>query len=98
MLKVTIDQNDGIAILEPDGALTESDFESAARVIDPYLEGAGRLDGIIIRTQSFPGWDSFSALTQHLKFIRDHHEKISHLAFVTDSPLANVAEKFLITL
>ncbi len=92
MLNVTVNQEDGIVTLEPDGALTQQDFESAATVIDPYIETAGTLNGVIIHTKEFPGWDSFAALLTHLKFVRDHHKRVSHVAFVTDSAAGNMIE------
>ena len=92
MINVKLDEAKGVAILEPDGKLSEVDFESAANRIDPYLEKAGKLTGLIIHVKSFPGWESFSALIKHLKFVRDHHRKISHVAFVSDSPIGAFAE------
>ncbi len=92
MLHVKLDETKGIAILEPNGALSENDFKSAAKSIDSYIEKSGKLSGIIIQVKSFPGWDSFSALITHLKFIKEHHKKVSHVAFVTDSPLGGFAE------
>lgn len=92
MLKVTVNEAEGIAILEPNGALSESDFISAAELIDPYIETRGKLSGIVIHVESFPWWDSFSSLIAHLKFVRDHHKKVSRIAFVTDSPIGKYAE------
>ena len=92
MLTVNLDEIDGIAILEPDGELSETDFISASKIIDPYIEKSGKLNGIIIHVKSFPGWDSFSALLTHLSFVKDHHKKVAHVAFVTDSPLGKLAE------
>ena len=92
MLNIKLDERASIAILEPDGELSEADFKAAADIIDPYLEKLGQLNGIIIHVKSFPGWDSFSALITHFKFIRDHHKKVSHVAFVTDSPIGEIAE------
>ena len=92
MLSVTIDEANGIAILEPDGPLSKNDFESAARIIDPYIEENGQLNGLIIHTESFPGWDSFAALSSHLKFVKDHHKNISRVGFSTDSAVGNFAE------
>ena len=40
----------------------------------------GKLTGLLIEARSFPGWDSFGALIQHLKFLRDHHRKIDRVA------------------
>lgn len=93
MLSVEIDEAYGIAILGPDGPLSKDDFESAAKAIDPYIEKTGKLNGLIIHTKSFPGWDSFGALSSHLRFVKDHHKKISRIAFSTDSAVGNFAEK-----
>ena len=92
MLSVDIDEVNGIAILEPDGALSKGDFELAANVIDPYIEKTGQLHGLIIHTKSFPGWDSFAALSSHLRFVKDHHKKISRVAISTDSVVGNFAK------
>jgi hypothetical protein len=93
MLIVKLNQADGVVILEPDGALSKNDFEAAAKTIDPYIEESGKLKGIIIHVKAFPGWNSFAALISHLKFIKDHHHKVAHVAFVTDSPIGDIAEK-----
>jgi hypothetical protein len=94
MLKITIDEKDAIAILEPDGRLEKEDFDEAAKVIDPFIEKHGKLNGVIISTESFPGWTSFSAMGRHFKFIKNHHKKIKRLAFVTDSLIGDIAEDF----
>ncbi|MBW1735256.1 MAG: STAS/SEC14 domain-containing protein [Deltaproteobacteria bacterium] len=93
MLNVQFDEEKGIAILEPEGALTEQDFKTAAGKIDPHIEKSGNLRGIVIRVRSFPGWDTFSALMTHLRFVKNHHRKVSKVAFVTDSPIGHLAEK-----
>ena len=92
MLNIKLDEARGIAVLEPDGALSKEDFENAAGVIDPYIEKEGELNGIIINVESFPGWDSFAAMIKHFKFIKNHHQKIERVAFVTDSPIGGFAE------
>jgi len=93
MLNISFDEANNIAILEPDAELSEADFTSAARVVDQYLGKSGNLNGLIIHVKTFPGWDSFSALVTHLKFIKDHHKRVSHLAFVTDSSIGLFAER-----
>ena len=92
MLNVKLDEVEGIVILEPNGELSKNDFTSAAEIIDPYIEKNGELKGIIIHVKSFPRWDSFSSLVAHLKFVKDHHKKVSRIAFATDSSLGTVAE------
>ncbi len=92
MLSVKIDEVRGIAILEPDGTLSKTDFQSAAATIDPFIEKAGWLNGVMIHIESFPGWDSFAALFSHLTFVKDHHKKVSRVALVTDSVIGNFVE------
>ena len=91
MLKVKIDADHALVILEPDGALTDNDFRLAAQLIDPVIEKNGSLKGLIIHTRSFPGWASFAALVSHLRFVREHHKSIQRIAFVTDSPVGSFA-------
>jgi len=92
MLSITLDKERAIVTLEPTDALNEEDFHTAVKVIDPFIEKHGKLEGLIIETESFPGWDDFSAFVAHLKFIRDHHKKVKRLAFVTDSVIGGLAE------
>jgi hypothetical protein len=92
MLSVNLNKKERIAILQPDGELSAADFQAASQIIDPFIESSGKLNGIIIYMQSFPGWDSFSALITHLKFIQEHHKLVSHVALVTDSPIGGIAE------
>jgi hypothetical protein len=93
MLSVQIDAAKGVAILEPQGALSKEDFERAAKAIDPHIEKSGKLNGIVVRIQQFPGWDSFGALASHLKFVKGHHRKIGRVALCTDSALGSVAPR-----
>ncbi len=92
MLGIKLDEAKSIVILEPEGELSQTDFEQVANIVDPYLEKYGNLNGIIIYTKTFQGWDSFSALITHIKFVKEHHKKVSHVAFVTDSPIGIFAE------
>ncbi len=93
MLKTTLNNDEAIAIFQPDGVLTKEDFTEAAQSIDSFLEQHEKLNGLIIYTESFPGWDSFASLVAHLKFIKNHHKKLTHLAFFTDSRVGDFAEK-----
>lgn len=93
MLSTQIDEVNGIALLEPDGPLTEDDFKSATKVIDPWIEKNKELRGLIIHTPTFPGWESFAALSSHLIFVKEHHKKISRVALATNSKVGGFAEK-----
>lgn len=93
MLHFELDKTKGIATLRPNGALSAQDFESVASAIDPYIETSGHLKGIIITTETFPGWESFGSLIKHFQFVKGHHQKVAHIALVTDSVLGDFAEK-----
>jgi hypothetical protein len=93
MLNVKLDRENRVAVLEATGALGKSDFEAAAAQIDPLIVETGGLAGLIVKVDHFPGWDSFGALVSHMKFIKDHHREVKRIAFVTDSPIGNMAEK-----
>ena len=99
MLEVKLDKENALAVLEPHGALCREDFEKAAALIDPFIEETGRLNGIVIYVESFPGWEDFAGLSEHIVFIKNHHKKIKRLAFATDTSVINytsaIAEPFI---
>jgi len=99
MLKVKLDKENALVILEPHGALTKDDFDKAAVVIDPFIEEMGKLNGVVIYVESFPGWENFAGLSEHIVFIKNHHKKIKRLAFATDTTVINytkaIAEPFI---
>ncbi|MGD8618796.1 MAG: STAS/SEC14 domain-containing protein, partial [Gammaproteobacteria bacterium] len=70
---------------EPQAALEAADFERLVQAVDPFIEQAGGLNGLMIYSDSFPGWDDFQALVSHIRFISNHHQAIRRVAFVTDS-------------
>lgn len=93
MLHVDLDENKAVAIFRPEGALSEADFDYAANLVDQYLEDHATLRGLIVNSRDFPGWNSFAALVQHLRFVRDHQRQIKRVALVTDSVVGKLGEK-----
>jgi len=85
VIKSELLKDQGVLIVSPMGALAASDFEHLAEEIDPYIEQNGRLRGLMVHTESFPGWTDFAALLSHLKFVRDHQSKIEKVAAVSDN-------------
>ncbi len=92
-MKISLDKKSKIAILEPLGALSKDDFVKAKEIIDPFIQKKGKLNGVIIYTKDFPGWNSFEAFGAHMKFIKKHHKRIKKLAFVTNSWVIDTADK-----
>lgn len=95
VLIIKLDKENSIVLIEPTGSLDEKDFQAAAETIDPFIEDCGELNGLIIYSESFPGWDSFSALVSHLKFVKNHHVHIRRIVFVTDSVVGALAESLV---
>jgi hypothetical protein len=90
MLKHELLSDKGILIVTPEGPLEQADFEVIARVADPYIESNGALNGLMIYTESFPGWNDFSGLVSHIRFVKDHQKAIKKVAAVTDSGFLSI--------
>ena len=90
MLKHELLRDESILIVRPEAPLGVKDFDELNRDIDPYIEQAGKLHGLMIYTESFPGWDNFAALLSHITFIKNHHQKIEKVAAVTDSGFLSI--------
>ena len=92
MLNTIMDTESKIVTLQPHGSLRKEDFDNAVKIIDPFIEEHGKLNGVIIYTESFPGWEDFAAFNRHLVFIKNHHKEIKKLAFVTNSMVGDFGE------
>lgn len=90
MLDYELQHVEGILVLHPEGPLEAADFATLAGQVDNYLDGHGRLCGILIHAKSFPGWEDFGALLAHLKFLKDHLKRIEKVAVVADGAIANI--------
>jgi len=92
-------EDKGVVVLQPKGELEAADFERVSAELDPYLERAGELKGLVIVAEHFPGWDDFSALSSHLRFVKEHHEKVRRVAMVTNdrlvSAMPRIASRFV---
>jgi hypothetical protein len=87
-----LDENAGVLTVRPEGKLKTQDFLTLSEVVDPFIEKRGGLNGIIIVTKKFPGWEDFYGRIEHMRFVRNHHRKIAKVAIVTGSKIADVAE------
>ncbi|HUW76463.1 MAG TPA: STAS/SEC14 domain-containing protein [Gallionella sp.] len=93
MLNYELRHDDGILVLHPQGPLAAADFTAITGQVDNYMEGHGKLHGVLIHTKSFPGWTDFSALLAHMRFLKGHLDKIEKVAVVADGALANIIPK-----
>jgi tRNA U38,U39,U40 pseudouridine synthase TruA len=90
MLNYELDRAESILIIKPNGPLESMDFEKLAHEVDPYIKENGTLNGLMIYAKSFPGWDSFAAFLAHIKFVKNHHQKIKKIAAVTDGSFLSI--------
>ncbi|MFC1827265.1 STAS/SEC14 domain-containing protein [Thermodesulfobacteriota bacterium] len=95
MLQIKFDQDAGIVTVTPSVPLNQNDFTLLASEVDPYIEKEGKLNGLIIQIESFPGWEDFAGLISHLKFVREHHKKIEKVAAVTDGKIVSIMPKIV---
>jgi len=99
MIKHEFLKDDGILIIEPVTSLHTSDFDMLSNVVDPYIQEHGKLNGLVIYTESFPGWQDFTSMLAHIKFVKDHHALISKVAAVADegivAVLPAIADRFV---
>jgi hypothetical protein len=82
-----LDREHGVLVVEPREGLVAEDFERVAEVVDPYIESSGKLRGVVIVAEAFPGWKNLAAMSSHFRFVREHHRKIRRVAVVSDSHL-----------
>ena len=80
----------GILIVTPQGPLEKADFELVAQEVDPFIAEQGKLAGLMIYANSFPGWKDFEGLLSHLRFVGEHHRNIERVAAVTDSEFLRI--------
>lgn len=93
MVEIDLDTVNAILYVRPKAALEQGDFAQLAKTVDPYIEKNGNLAGLIIEAPKFPGWESLGAMVSHIRFVRDHHQRIGKIGLVTDSAMGNVAER-----
>ena len=90
MLKYELNRAESILIIMPNGPLKSTDFEKLVQEVDPYIKENGKLNGLMIYTKSFPGLDNFAAFLSHIKFVKNHHQKVKKIAAVTDSSFLSI--------
>ena len=100
MVKFELMKEKGILIAEPHGPLSRDDFANLAAAVDPFIEQNGELNGLMLCPgKHFPGWENFSSLLAHFKFVKNHHQHIAKVAAVTDSGfltiLPNIVSHFV---
>ena len=77
---------DNVLTLTPEGALSVEDFGGVRRALDEYVNRTDSVPNVLVHAKGFPHWDSFRALGEHLRIVKDHHKLIAKVAVVGDQP------------
>ena len=93
MMNITDDVDHNALIAEPSGKLTQADFVELTERFNDIVNQTDRIPNLVIHTREFPGWADFSALIEHLQFIRSHQKLVDKVALVSDSRVLDVAPK-----
>ena len=87
MIKARLMREDGILVVSPVDTLEAIDLERLRLLVDPCLEEPGELKGLLIDVETFPGWEDFSGMLSHLRFVHDYQQRINRVAAVTDNDI-----------
>ena len=52
----------------------------------------GDLNGIVIHAREFPGWENLGSLPRHVRFVRNHHQRVKRIVLATNK-LASLAPR-----
>jgi len=84
----------GVLVIEPQQRLGIEDFDAIELTVDSWLESHdGELRGIVIHSRDFPGWESIGAFFRHVRFLRDHQNRVHRIAVAANSRIAEIARK-----
>ena len=94
MFDYNISQYESMLTIRLHNSVSEADILLLSPKVDEYLEHHKRLAGVMLISKDWAGWDSFAALRATMTFLRGHHHKISRIALVTNSVLADLIPIF----
>lgn len=83
----------GVIVVEVNRALRGQDFDALSLTADARIQAHGELQGLVIHTRAFPGWDDFGSFRRHIRFVSDHHRKIDKVALAADGRFMNLAAR-----
>jgi hypothetical protein len=81
----------GVVVVEVNQPLRAADFDALALTVDSCIETHGALQGLVIHTREFPGWENLKGMLHHVRFVRDHRNKVKKIALAADSKVASLA-------
>ena len=99
MVSYKIMEKEAILIATPKSCISVEDFDNIRKDVDLFLQTHDSIEGLIVYAKEFSGWENFSSLINHLKFVKEHHKVIKKIAFVTNDTILtfvpNIAKHFV---
>jgi len=86
LLAYHLNPETGIVELRPRGPLEAQDFTSLWLTMKSYIEDHGRLRGLLLELDRFPGFDDWDAIAAQIRFVRRNLPKVDRIALLTDNP------------
>jgi hypothetical protein len=84
-----------VIVVEVEEPLRVQDFDALAVTADTWIEKHDGLHGVVIHARQFPGWENVTSLLRHIRFVRDHHQKVNRVALAADSKLVDLAPRLV---
>lgn len=61
--------------------LKTNDFELITPSVDALIQQHGKIK-LLVDASEFNGWDTLAAFEEHMKFAKNHHQKIACIAII----------------
>ena len=89
MISHTLLRDDGVLLYLPKAPLEANDFQELAGEVDPYIAEHGKLQGLMIVAERFPGWRNFAGFRSQCEFVKqslrqDQKDRSRHRQQVVD--------------
>ncbi|MFT6077090.1 MAG: hypothetical protein ACJATU_000283, partial [Rickettsiales bacterium] len=92
-LTCSIDKKTSLLTIEVGESLSADDFKAVAKIVDPWVEENGQIEGVIIHARRFPYWKNAGGFISHISFIKNHHRDVKKVALVANGAIPAIAQK-----
>jgi hypothetical protein len=92
-IHLDFDQGQRLVRAQLMGKLEPSAYRDVAEEIDSFMAEANGFR-LLLDLRDFDGWESLSAIREHLTLVRDHYRALERVAIVSDSAWTKLAAGF----
>jgi hypothetical protein len=92
-LECILDEKHAILTVDIKDSLSAEDFKILSKIVDPWIEKNGKLEGIIIHVREFPYWENVSGLLSHISFVKNHHRDVKKVAVLVNDVMTKIIPK-----